>query len=222
MTRVLQNNVGPLAWDADGVLLDSWQVAATAYEDIAALFGARPTIRCAQDRIAAWRAVKQAEATEPDGTSILSALHRILMRDRAGVVLLFDAVIEIVEQLKIRPPLITAAYAAGVRQVLGPRANLFQSIRGCEEGPKDGLISKAADAGVRWYVTDTIKDVERCRQAGIRSIGVAWGYDGPVRLAAAEPDLIVRTPQELAAALAELGFLNPKPDHNPQEGYPQP
>jgi phosphoglycolate phosphatase-like HAD superfamily hydrolase len=209
MTNAYNNSHCKLSFDADGVLLNSGRVAATAYEDIAGLFGPRPSIRTIRDRAVAWGADAQVQAAGVDGAPTLNALHRILMRDRASQVQRFDKPIAIIDRLAHRPSLITAAFASGVRVALGRKVSLFNNIQGCEDGPKDRLIAAAAAGGLKWYVTDTVRDVHRCRNSGVRVIGVGWGYDGRAGLATAAPDFIVDTARELAAALTDLGFLSP-------------
>jgi phosphoglycolate phosphatase-like HAD superfamily hydrolase len=209
MTKTLSESECKLSFDADGVLLNSGRVAVTAYEDIAGLFGPRPLIRSIRDRAIAWGADAQIQAAGVDGAPTLNALHRILMRDRASQVKRFDKPIAIIDRLAHRPSLITAAFASGVRVALGRKVSSFNNIQGCEDGPKDRLIAAAAAGGLKWYVTDTVRDVHRCRTSGVRVIGVAWGYDGCASLAAAAPDFIVNTPRELAVVLANLDFLSP-------------
>ncbi|MDE1866773.1 MAG: HAD hydrolase-like protein, partial [Thaumarchaeota archaeon] len=47
------------------------------------------------------------------------------------------------------------------------------------------------------YVGDEIRDVEAAKKAGIRVIGVAWGYNTKAALQKANPDYIVEKPEEL-------------------------
>ena len=214
MTRPPTNGISALAWDADGTIINSFPVAAAAYEDIAELFGPRPKIGTAEDRIAAWRSIPRADTTGTDGRPILPALHRMLMRDRAPAMKLFDNVIGVVGRLITRPALITASYAETAQTALKKHTDLFASIHGCEEGPKEQLMMEAAAAGVECYVCDTARDVERCRQVGVHSIGVTWGFDGVRRLTSARPDFIVHSASELAATLTRLGFMEPTPTPN--------
>jgi phosphoglycolate phosphatase-like HAD superfamily hydrolase len=51
-------------------------------------------------------------------------------------------------------------------------------------------------------VGDSISDVRAAREAGITSVAVTWGHQTEARLESAEPDVIVRSPQELLKALA--------------------
>lgn len=48
-----------------------------------------------------------------------------------------------------------------------------------------------------WYVGDTVGDIIEGREAGVHTIGVAWGWHGEARLRRAQPDHIASTPEEL-------------------------
>lgn len=197
----------PLAWDADGVLVDSRAAAWRGVEDIVGLFRDRPAISSAEDRTRVFSRAAQAEIAGEDGTETLRELHRLLMRKRAHTVAVFDGVLDIVARLERRPLLITAAYAEGIRNALGDKADLFSDIQGCERGPKEQLMAQAAQQGLKWFVTDTVTDLRRCQAAGVRTLGVAWGYDPARDLIAAGADVMVSSPAELARALEELSFL---------------
>lgn len=47
------------------------------------------------------------------------------------------------------------------------------------------------------YVGDEIRDVEAAKKAGIRVIGVSWGYNTRTALQKANPDYIIDKPEEL-------------------------
>ncbi len=51
-----------------------------------------------------------------------------------------------------------------------------------------------------YYIGDETRDIEAATKAGIKSIAVTWGYNGPKILKAAKPDWIVNQP----SAIAEL------------------
>lgn len=53
-----------------------------------------------------------------------------------------------------------------------------------------------------YYVGDTSGDIIEGRQAGARTIGVAWGWHGRARLAQSYPDFLVDSPGQLADLLA--------------------
>ncbi len=48
-----------------------------------------------------------------------------------------------------------------------------------------------------WYVGDTVGDIVEAREAGVRTVGAAWGWHGPERLGGARPDRLAHEPQDL-------------------------
>lgn len=196
-----------LAFDADGVVVASERVAWTASEDILALFGPRPSIRSRADQLRVFGRPAQVERVGTDGASVLRSMHRLLMRARADEITVYDEVLAVIATLSIKPLLITAAYADGIRQALGGRAALFEGLIGREGGAKEMLLAEAAREGLTWFVTDTVRDLERCRACGVRCIAVGWGYDAPADLKCVNPEFFVSNPEELAHVLSGLGFL---------------
>lgn len=204
-------NRSTLAWDADGVVIDSAPTAWRAAEDLAGLFGKRPSIASPIEHRAVFGRDAQDRLAGEDGADALRAMHRVLMRHRAGDVALFDEALAVAARLELRPMLITAAYAVGVRLALGSQIGIFSDVVGREAGPKTELIATAARNGVGWFITDTVADLHRCRACGVRTIAVAWGgYDTREALARMAPDFFVETPRELAETLSELAFLQPE------------
>jgi len=196
-----------LGFDADGVLLDSRSCAWRTNEDLVALFGKRPHITTPEENAAVFSRTAQCRLAGEDGAEVLRAMHRILMRHRTNSVGVFKDVLDIVACLHKPPIIITAAYAAGIRQVLGRQAEHFASILGREAGQKDVLIEASATNGMNWFVTDTARDIQRCNKYGVRVIAVTWGYDPDDILRAVKPEILVSSPRELAQALAGLDFF---------------
>ena len=48
-----------------------------------------------------------------------------------------------------------------------------------------------------YYVGDTKGDIYEGREAGTTTVGVAWGWHGPIKLSESQPDHIIYTPGEL-------------------------
>jgi phosphoglycolate phosphatase len=48
-----------------------------------------------------------------------------------------------------------------------------------------------------WYVGDTVGDILEAREAGVRTVGAAWGWHGPERLGRVRPDRLAHEPQDL-------------------------
>ena len=196
-----------LGWDGDGVLLESHALACRTSEEIVALFGTRPRIVSRRDQVATFGRDAQRELVGEEAPT-LREMHRLLMRHRAEEVGLFEEVLALIPGLSKPPILITAGYAAGVQRALGPHAQHFAAILGREAGPKEALMKAWAAGGLAWYITDTVRDIDRCRSCSINVIAVTWGYDSKDILSAAEPEILVSSPAELAWALGDLRFFN--------------
>jgi len=194
-----------LGFDADGVVVNSEPVSWWAAEDILSLFGPRPSIGSRAEHLRLFDREAQAAIAGADQASLRS-VHRLLMRSRAKEVLVNRDVLSIVAQLARRPVMITAAYAERIKMVLGAELARFARIIGREDGNKEVLLAQAAAQGLSWFVTDTRRDIERCRACGLHSIAVGWGYDSPADLERAGPAIFVETPAQLAGTLTKLGF----------------
>ena len=203
-----------VGWDADGVLLDSNAVACKAAEDIVALFQPGARIASRLEYRAVFGGDAHARLVGPKNAATLRAMHRLLMRARAPQVPLFEECLGVLRRLRSRPILITAAFADGVRHVLGAHASLFVDIRGREVGPKEQLLAGAAST-MSAYVTDTVRDVNRCRECGIPVIAVTWGYDTADALRSASPDFLAGSTLELEQALSDRSLLITGGHHAP-------
>ncbi|MCK9273594.1 MAG: HAD-IA family hydrolase [Syntrophales bacterium] len=73
----------------------------------------------------------------------------------------------------------------------------------------DFMLSKTAKityAMDRWgkspsqtyYIGDTAGDIREAKSAGVHTVAVTWGWHSEIRLRAADPDFIIKTPGELA------------------------
>jgi phosphoglycolate phosphatase len=73
------------------------------------------------------------------------------------------------------------------------------------------LLAALAESGVEpgraAMVGDTEYDIAMGRAAGMRTVGVAWGYHPPARLVAAGADVVIRDFADLDAALADFGLI---------------
>ena len=48
-----------------------------------------------------------------------------------------------------------------------------------------------------YYIGDTTGDIKEGREAGVKTVGVTWGWHSKEKMAAAKPDYLFDTPQEL-------------------------
>ena len=66
---------------------------------------------------------------------------------------------------------------------------------------KLAMTEAGAAPGSTVMIGDTAFDIEMARAAGVRAIGVAWGYHAPDELLAAGAQAVARTPAELEELL---------------------
>jgi phosphoglycolate phosphatase len=69
------------------------------------------------------------------------------------------------------------------------------------------LAESGAEPGRAAMVGDTEYDIAMGRAAGMRTVGVAWGYHPPARLVAAGADVVIHDFADLDAALADFGLI---------------
>jgi phosphoglycolate phosphatase len=48
-----------------------------------------------------------------------------------------------------------------------------------------------------YYIGDTTGDIKEGREAGVKTVGITWGWHGKEKMAAAKPDYLFDNPQEL-------------------------
>ena len=88
----------------------------------------------------------------------------------------------------------------------------FAQIRGGREGvplkpeadaPLDMLRQMSVLPSASFYVGDSNVDIFTARNAGMTSIGVAWGFRGAEELRAAQADHVIETPEALTRLAME-------------------
>jgi phosphoglycolate phosphatase len=48
-----------------------------------------------------------------------------------------------------------------------------------------------------YYIGDTTGDIKEGKQAGVKTVGITWGWHSKEKMAAAKPDYLFDAPQEL-------------------------
>lgn len=67
----------------------------------------------------------------------------------------------------------------------------------------DGLLKKIkSDKKDVYYIGDEVRDVEAAKKSGIRSVAVAWGFEGDNPLKSANPDFLFHRPEKLLNLIA--------------------
>lgn len=84
----------------------------------------------------------------------------------------------------------------GVAEVLGAQAGESTTLK------MWALLARFPDQPPPWFVTDTAGDVREALLAGVRPCGVAWGWHEPQDLLAAGAEAVAETPAALPAILA--------------------
>ncbi len=118
---------------------------------------------------------------------------------------LFPRMAEVIERLAAAHPVIviTSSRTGVVEQILAEHGvtGVTEVIGGDREPSKTRKIEDARRRFGRalpaWYVCDTVGDVREAREAGARTVGVAWGWHGAERLRRAGPDHMAHAPSDL-------------------------
>jgi len=81
--------------------------------------------------------------------------------------------------------------------------NIFQEILGSDFmlSKKDKILYAINKYSVMpeniYYIGDTIGDIKEGKQAGVKTIGVTWGWHDKIKMASSNPDYLFDAPQEL-------------------------
>ena len=94
----------------------------------------------------------------------------------------------------IRTMLDRFGFAPYFREILGADFRFSKKEKIAYALEKYGIPGERA-----FYIGDTAGDILEARAAGVRSVAVTWGWHSRERLAAAGPDFLVDTPEELLA-----------------------
>lgn len=78
------------------------------------------------------------------------------------------------------------------------------SYFGKDVGLKKIVKSKKLDPQNTFYFGDESRDILAAKKAGIKAVGVLWGFEGEVPLSAANPDYLLSTPAELLKLANQL------------------
>ena len=168
-----------IVWDADGVLIDSREVAWKCAEQILSLFGLSISITN-QEEYRKCLGVNQASPWFSEAEcATLRELHRMLMKRSGKLVRVVEDVAEMAGRLAEPSVVVTSAYASYVHEALAERGKFFNRISGKEEGKKSEILQKLVEEGYRMIlgITDTTTDVKRYQKLGIKPILVTWGYE---------------------------------------------
>ena len=211
-------------FDCDGTLVDSQANICRAMEEAFVTADLSPPSRAATRRIVGLSLVEAMRALRPDATD---AEHRALasgykdayQRLRATASLddepLFDGVADTLAHLHADGWLLGVATGKsdrGLAHVLARHgiADLFVTLQTADRHPSKPdpamLAAALAQADVPPHMAamigDTSFDMAMARAAGVRAVGVAWGYHSVAELADAGADVIAEHASDLPRLLA--------------------
>lgn len=185
-----------LLCDVDGVVLDSYRSHLRATAGLLTLMGDDRPLASRDDERRRFSMATLSERYDPHVASALISARPALMAATIESTPIVKGVIEALTSVSLPTILVTAGYAAAVRERLGNQVRHFVGVLGCETGPKADLLGSFASAA-RGYVCDTVSDVRKCRGLGIRAIGVTWGFDSRVELLESGAYRVIDEPTDL-------------------------
>jgi phosphoglycolate phosphatase len=203
-----------IVFDFDGTIADSLAATLAVYNEVA------PQLRVPRisaDRLPALRRMRPLEAMKALGIpvwkvpSIMSTV-RTALRSRSQAVQPFPGMPAVLHDLR----------AAGCRCCIlssNARENIEPFLARHQLPPFDryscgaSLFGKGArlrkllqalePAPARaFYVGDEVRDIIAAAEAGIHSVAVSWGHADRTTLAAAAPDFLIDTPEDLVRIVA--------------------
>jgi phosphoglycolate phosphatase len=144
-----------------------------------------------------------------------AAIREILPRIDYDAVKPFDGLIPVLAALQ-KDHLLAVISSNGYRAIRTMLdrfgfAPYFEEILGADFrfSKKEKIVYALEKYGIpaerAFYIGDTVGDILEARAAGVRSVAVTWGWHSRYRLAAARPDFLVDTPEELLDIPAQPG-----------------
>jgi phosphoglycolate phosphatase len=212
-----------ILFDCDGTLADSQNAICAAMDAAFVAHDLRPPGRARTLTIVGLSLPEAFAALEPDQSAAVRQLLAESYRaaaQRLRVAHTEDPLFEgadatvrgLARRADVKIGMATGKSARGVDRMIAHHGwqNMFQSLQtadGNPSKPHPAMIERAmADTGAARDETvmigDTTFDMDMAAAAGVRSIGVAWGYHPVDALRSAGAGIIVETFAELDAVLA--------------------
>lgn len=211
-------------FDLDGTLIDSEalivETVSNAFRAINEPVPSDQAIRSISGITARDAMAILAPAAEPSRIEQILESYRVHYRVVAGTSRepLFDGALEALDRLQAEPETIVAvATGKGYRSAttLLERHGIldrFQSVQTPDHNrgkPDPQMVETAmAKAGAAKAETvmigDTVHDMRMAKAAGVKGIGVAWGYHETSELHAAGADIVIERFDQLDGAIAQL------------------
>ncbi|OON29272.1 hypothetical protein BSA16_22440 [Micromonospora sp. Rc5] len=200
-------------FDIDGVVVDTRDASAAAIATIAAKYTGADI---QPETVAVTKAphLALADLGVRNAYEVYRREYDRTFVDACQNVRVFDEVVKAIREMKdrgIRVAAITAqpsrraaaSLPADVRALFEEVLTYNHTRGNKDEGIKIALkrFGVAADAAV--YIGDQPKDLEAARKAGVKGVGVLWGYCGHAELMRWPHDLLLTSPEELTAEVID-------------------
>ena len=195
-------------FDFDGVLADSLDLYAEAVARCLLQIGT-PIVKNKEDYLALFEGnfYESMVAKGVDLVAFAEAAKEILPGIDYDAMKPFDGLIPVLEALQ-KNHLLAVISSNGFRTISRMLERFgferfFQDILGSDFlfSKKDKIahaLSKyGIDRGQTFYIGDTTGDILEAREAGVRTVAVAWGWHNREKLAAVHPDFLVDKPEDL-------------------------
>ena len=203
-------------FDFDGVLADSLDLYSEAVARCLLRIGT-PIVKNREDYLALFEGnfYESMAAKGVDLVAFAGAAKEILPGIDYDAMKPFDGLIPILEALQ-KDHLLAVISSNGSRTIRRMLERFgfdpyFQEVFGSDFlfSKKDKIAHALSKYGIdrerTFYIGDTTGDILEAREAGVRTVAVTWGWHSRERLAAAHPDFLVETPEDLLRMGSGLG-----------------
>ncbi len=209
-------------FDCDGTLSDGQAAVCAAMDAAFAETGLPSPDRTAVRRIVGLSLPQAVARLAPDAPTETQAMavdaykaaFRQARYDGSLHEPLYDGIAELLGRLKQRGWVLGVATGKsdrGLKSCLVTHGifDLFVTLQTADRHPskphpsmiEQAMAEAAAAPGETVMIGDTAYDMAMARAAGVRALGVAWGYHEPAELIAAGADAVAQDPAELEALL---------------------
>ena len=197
-----------LLFDFDGVLVDSLDVYEKTVTDCLEQIG-QPLTRGREEFLELfegnfYESLKQQgvdmEKFADASVDILAKIHYAEMKP-------FDAIRPVLRELAKNHSLIVISSndSPTIKEALRlyDFDGIFEDVLGCDFmlSKKDKILHVIKKYNVTlqdiYYIGDTTGDMKEGKQAGVKTVGVTWGWHSREKIAATEPDYLFHQPEEL-------------------------
>lgn len=197
-----------LLFDFDGVLVDSLDVYEKTVTDCLQQIG-QPLTRGREEFLELFEGNFYESLVQKgvDMDKFMAASVNILSQINYAEMKPFDAIRPVLRELAKNHPLIvissndTPTIAEALR--LYDFNGIFQEILGSDFmfSKKDKILHVIKKYDITlpdiYYIGDTTGDIKEGKQAGVKTVGVTWGWHRKEKMAASQPDYLFDHPEDL-------------------------